>query len=60
MTNPGQRSVFLQKAWTSAGVATSWFDGGLARWFAHREPWAAATPEREWIYVRRGAPGIHG
>lgn len=32
-------------------MGTGFSPAGLARWFAHRTPWAPLTPEREWLYT---------
>jgi len=36
-------------------MGTGFSPAGLARWFVHRTPWAPVSPEREWLYVRRGS-----
>jgi len=38
-------------------MGTGFTPAGLVRWFVHREPWAPVSPEREWLYERRAAPG---
>jgi uncharacterized protein (TIGR03663 family) len=39
-------------------IGTGFSAAGFARWFVHRTPWAPVSPEREWLYVRRGSPAI--